>query len=150
MILTPPGTLCGATHGNAEKRNRLRYPGLASPVHTAATLRSSLVMRLAIRVCSNEFTATRTATFSDTHWYAMDKATSLDDPKPPKKAQFRDALVRARTRASKLVAGAGLSGSQVRSSVLCFVAICRENSVAQGGFDAKTGAHLLQPPKKLC
>jgi hypothetical protein len=40
-------------------------------------------------------------------------------------SQFPDASGRARTSASKLVAGAGVSGSQVPSSALYFLAICR-------------------------
>jgi pimeloyl-ACP methyl ester carboxylesterase len=57
--LTPLRTQYGVTHGTAEIRNRLRYPGLASPVHTLATSRLSPVMsRSAIRVWSNDFTAT--------------------------------------------------------------------------------------------
>jgi hypothetical protein len=31
----------------------------------------------------------RTATFSDTHWYTMDKAIPLDHPKPHNKPNFR-------------------------------------------------------------
>ena len=37
-ILTPQGAQYDATRCKAEKRNRLRLPGLASPVQTAATL----------------------------------------------------------------------------------------------------------------
>ena len=61
---------------------------------------------------------------ASTHWYAMDKVTPPDRRKPPKQAQFPDAPVRARTYASKLVAGAGLSGSSPLVGSL-FVAICR-------------------------
>ncbi len=39
----------------------------------------------------------RTATFSDTHWYTMDKVIPPDPRKPPKYAQFPDAPVRPRT-----------------------------------------------------
>jgi hypothetical protein len=48
---------------------------------------------------------------ADTHWYTIDKATPPDDRKPPKQAPYSDAPVQARTYASKLVAGAGVSGS---------------------------------------
>ena len=44
---------------------------------------------------------------ASTHWYAMDKATPQNHPKPPKQAKFPDALGRLRTCASKLVPGAG-------------------------------------------
>ena len=44
-----------------------------------------------------------TATFSDTHWYTMDKATPLDHRKLPKQAQFPDTPGLARTYSSKLV-----------------------------------------------
>jgi len=37
----------------------------------------------------------RTATFSDTHWYTMDKATLQDHRKPHKQAPFPDTLGRA-------------------------------------------------------
>ena len=43
---------------------------------------------------------------ASTHWYAMDKTIALDHPTPPKNAQFPDTVGRARTYASKLVAGA--------------------------------------------
>jgi hypothetical protein len=52
-----------------------------------------------------------TATFSDTHWYTMDKATPPNHRKPPKYADSPDAVGWARTCASKLVTGAGVSGS---------------------------------------
>ena len=58
-----------------------------------------------------ERTATGTATFSDTHWYTMDKPIPLYRRKPPKQAQFPDTLGWVRTCASKLVTGAGISGS---------------------------------------
>src|ERR671913_2105236 len=48
---------------------------------------------------------------ADTHWYTMDKVRPPDHPKPPKQAQFPDAVGRASMYASKLVAGAGVSGS---------------------------------------
>ena len=58
-ILIPPRTQYGAIRDKAEKRNGLRYQGLACSVHTAATPRLSPVMSSkAIRVCSNGFTAT--------------------------------------------------------------------------------------------
>jgi hypothetical protein len=38
-------------------------------------------------------------------------------------------------------------GSQVRSSALCFLAICRENSGLQRSLCAKAGANLLQPAR---
>ena len=44
---------------------------------------------------------------ASTRWYALDKTTTPDDPKPAKYTQFPDASGRARTCASKLVAGAG-------------------------------------------
>jgi hypothetical protein len=58
--LIPPGTQYGATLSKAEKGNRLRYPGLASPGRTPATprLSSQDETRSAIQVCSNGFTAT--------------------------------------------------------------------------------------------
>jgi hypothetical protein len=46
-----------------------------------------------------------------THWYTMDKVRLPDRREPPKQAQFPDAPVRASIYASKLVAGAGVSGS---------------------------------------
>src|SRR5215204_4295024 len=41
----------------------------------------------------------------------MDKVRLPDRRKPPKQARFPDALGRAKTDSSKLVAGAGVSGS---------------------------------------
>src|SRR5215204_899415 len=50
----------------------------------------------------------------------MDKPTPPDDRKWPKYAQFPNAPVRARMYASKLVAGAGVSGSSpLVGSVFC-------------------------------
>ena len=85
---------------------------------------------------------------ADTHWHTMDKTIPPDDPKLPKYAQFPDALVRASMYASKLVTGAGVSGSQVRSPALCFIVICRENFGIQRGLGAKAGANLLQPAEE--
>jgi hypothetical protein len=48
---------------------------------------------------------------ADMHWYAMDEPTPPIHRNPHKQARFPDAPVRARTCASKLVAGAGVSGS---------------------------------------
>jgi hypothetical protein len=44
---------------------------------------------------------------ASTHRYTVDKAIPPDHRKPPKQAQFPDVVERARTYASKLVAGAG-------------------------------------------
>jgi hypothetical protein len=57
---------------------------------------------------------------ADTHWYTMDKVRAPDHRKPPKQAQFPDAVGQARTCASKLVAGAGVSGpSPLVGSLFC-------------------------------
>ena len=40
---------------------------------------------------------------ASTHWYTMDKATPLNRRKPPKQAQFPDALGRIGTCASQLI-----------------------------------------------
>jgi hypothetical protein len=44
--LTPPGTHYGATLGNAEKRNRLRYGGFANPRTPPATTYWSVSLHL--------------------------------------------------------------------------------------------------------
>src|SRR5918999_5222842 len=56
----------------------------------------------------------RTATFSDTRWYTTDKVRPPDHRKPPKQAQFPDAVGRASMYASKLVMSR--SAIRVRSS----------------------------------
>jgi hypothetical protein len=50
---------------------------------------------------------------ADKHWYTMDKVRLPESRKPPKQAQSPDTAVQARTYASKLLAGAGVSGSSL-------------------------------------
>jgi hypothetical protein len=59
-----------------------------------------------------------TATFSDTHWYTMYKATLPDHRKLPKQALYPDTSGLARTYSSKLVAGAGQSSESARMDLL--------------------------------
>src|SRR5829696_7245524 len=80
---------------------------------------------------------------ADTHWYTMDKVTPLDHPKPPKQARFPDAPGRTRTHASKLVAGAGVSGSTpLLGSPFCLQKLQKQNAldVHDGGFVSSTSA----------
>ena len=65
------------------------------------------------------------------HWYTMDKVRLPDRRKPPKQARFPDAPVRARTHSSKLVTGAGVSGSSplVGSLVCADLQVKREGKV---------------------
>jgi hypothetical protein len=60
---------------------------------------------------------------ADKHWYTMNKVRLPDRRKPSKQGQFPDALIRARTYASKLVAEAGVSGSSPLVGSLFFLQI---------------------------
>ena len=76
----------------------------------------------------------------------MDKSTPPDHRKPPKEAQFPDAVGRARTCASKLVAGAGVSGSSPLVGYLFFADL----QVKREG--KEVGQDLSQPnlPQPYC
>ena len=83
----------------------------------------------------------------------MDKATPQDHRKPAKQAKFPDALGRARTCASKLVAGAGQRFESARRLSI-FLGICRQylgGKVDAGRHPGSSTATLPQPvwPKGL-
>ena len=85
---------------------------------------------------------------ASTHWYTMDKATPPDHRKPPKQAQFPDAQGRASMCASKLVAGAGVSGSSPLVGSLFFCGFAGKTPKDKETSTPRVRLTYCNPPKK--